>query len=109
MMMACLKHCRRILKAEQEDLELKFEKTMSWGVINEQAVNKLPKYEPCDQYLHRLNRFCEARGFVQELFLAGRGLGVRKVNVLKDRAVSTLQALELSPNEANDNHMAMQR
>ena len=85
MVMATLKHCRRNLKAEQKGLELIFEKTMSWGVINEQAVNKLPKHEPCEQYLYRLHRFCEARGLVQERSHAGRGLGVRTVNVLKSR------------------------
>jgi hypothetical protein len=107
MVMATLKHCRRILKAEQKGLELIFEKTMSWGVINEQAVNKLPKYEPCEQYLYRLNRFCEARGLVQERSHAGRGLGSRTINVLKTKDVSTSKAAELPPNEANDNHMAM--
>lgn len=107
MMMACLKHCRRNLKADQKGLELIFELTMNWVMINEQAVNKLPKYEPCDQYLHRLNRFCEARGLVQERSHAGRGLGVRTVNVLKDRDVSTSKDLELSSNEANDNQIAM--
>jgi hypothetical protein len=100
-------HCRRILKAVQEDLKLDFERTMNWVMINERAVNKLPKLEPCEQYFHRLNRFCEARGFVQERSHAGRGLGVRTVNVLKSREVSTLQSLELSPNEVNDNHIAM--
>lgn len=107
MVMACLKHCRSNLNAEQEGLELIFERSMNWVMINEQAVNKLPKYEPCDQYLHRLNRFCEARGLMQERSIAGRGLGARKVNVLKDSDVPTSQALELSPNEANDNHIAM--
>jgi hypothetical protein len=81
---------------------------MNWVMINERAVNKLPKYEPREQYLHRLNRFCEARGLVQERSIAGRGLGARKVYVLKSRAVSTSQALELPPIEANDNHIAMQ-
>lgn len=107
MVMATLKHCRRNLKADQKGLELIFEKTMSWGVINEQAVNKLPKHEPCEQYLYRLHRFCEARGLVQEQSIAGRGLGARTVNVLKAKDVSTSKALELSPNETNDNHMAM--
>jgi hypothetical protein len=107
MVTASLKHCRRNLKAVQEEFEVKFETHMSWRSINEMAVNKLPKYEPCEQYFHRLNRFCEARGFVQERSHAGRGLGVRTVNVLKSREVSTLQSLELSPNEVNDNHIAM--
>jgi hypothetical protein len=109
MVMATLKHCRRNLKANQKGLELEFEKTMNWGVINEQAVNKLPKYEPCEQYLYRLHRFCEARGLVQERSIAGRGLGARKVNVLKDKDVFTSKALELPPNEANDNHMPMRQ
>jgi len=90
MVMATLKHCRRNLDADQDVLELKFEKTMNWAMINEQAVNKLPKYEPCEQYLYRLHRFCEARGFVQERSIAGRGLGARTVNVLKSREVFTL-------------------
>jgi hypothetical protein len=107
MMMACLKHCRRNLKAVQDDLKLDFERTMNWVMINERAVNKLPKLEPCAQYLYRLNRFCEARGLVQERSIAGRGLGARKVNILKAKDVSTLQFMELSPNETNDNHIAM--
>ncbi|TAF12581.1 MAG: hypothetical protein EAZ74_06970, partial [Alphaproteobacteria bacterium] len=97
MMMACLKHCRRNLNAEQDDLELIFEKTMNWVMINEQAVNKLPRYEPCEQYLYRLNRFCEARGLVKKRSITGRGLGVRTVNELKSSEVFTLQTELLSP------------
>jgi hypothetical protein len=79
MVMASLQHCRRNLIAEQEGLELIFEKTMSWGVINEQAVNKLPKFKPCPQYLDRFNRFCEAHGLVVTLNNKGRGLMARNV------------------------------
>lgn len=106
---ASMKYCRRNLIAEQEGLVVDFSDglSMRWRTINEHAVNKLPKYEPCDQYLHRLNRFCEADDLVQERSIAGRGLGARKVNVLKNKDVSTSKALELPPNEANDNHMAI--
>lgn len=83
MVMATLKHCRRNLKAEQKGLELIFEKTMSWGVINEQAVNRLPKYEPCEQYLYRLHRFCEARGLVATKTNKGRGVMARNVISLR--------------------------
>ncbi len=83
MVMACLKHCRRNLSAEQEGLELIFEKTMNWGVINEQAVNKLPKYEPCEQYLYRLNRFCAVHGLVATKTNKGRGVMARSVISLR--------------------------
>ena len=79
MVMACLKHCRRNLIAEQEGLELIFEKTMNWAMINEQAVNKLPKYEPCEQYLYRLNRFCAVHGLVATKTNIGRGVMARNV------------------------------
>jgi hypothetical protein len=82
MVMASLKHCGRNLVAEQEGFILEFEKTMSWGVLNEKAVNKLQKYEPCEQYLDRLNRFCEAHGLVATKTNKGRGLIARKVNSL---------------------------
>ena len=82
MVMASLKHCRRNLIAEQEGFILEFERTMSWGVINEQAVNKLPKYQACDQYLDRFNRFCEAHGLVATKTNKGRGLMSRPVIAL---------------------------
>jgi hypothetical protein len=94
MVMASLKHCRRNLIAEQDGFEVDFSDghSLNWGVINERAVNKLSKYEPCEPYLHRLNRFCAAHGLIQERSIAGRGLGGRKVNVLMSRDVSTSQA-----------------
>jgi hypothetical protein len=79
MVMASLKHCRRNLIAEQEKFEVKFETDMSWRSINEMAVNKLPKFEPCSQYLDRFNRFCEAHGFVVTKTNKGRGLMARTV------------------------------
>jgi hypothetical protein len=79
MVMASLKHCRRNLIAAQDGLELNFERDMRWGVINEKAVNNLPKYEPCKHYLHRLNRFCEAYGLVATKTNKGRGLMARSV------------------------------
>jgi hypothetical protein len=82
MVMASLKHCARNLIAEQEEFEVKFETDISWRIINEKAVNKLPKFEPCEQYLDRLNRFCEARGLVITKTNKGRGLMARKVNSL---------------------------
>lgn len=85
MVMASLKHCRRNLIAEQEKLDINFEKDITWGVINEKAVNTLPKYEPCEQYSKRLLRFCEANGFEQVMSNSGRGLGSRLVNVVKQK------------------------
>jgi hypothetical protein len=79
MVMASLKHCGRNLIAEQEEFEVKFETDMGWRIINEMAVNKLPKYEPCAQYLGRLNRFCDAHGLVATMNNKGRGLLARKV------------------------------
>jgi hypothetical protein len=83
MVMATLKHCGRNLIAEQEGFILEFERTMSWGVLNEKAVNKLPKYEPCDQYLHRLNRFCAVHGLVATKTNKGRGVMARNVILLR--------------------------
>jgi hypothetical protein len=85
MVMASLKHCRRNLIAEQEKLDVNFEKDITWGVINEKAVNTLPKYEPCEQYSKRLLLFCEANGFEQVMSNSGRGLGSRLVNVVKQK------------------------
>ncbi len=79
MVMASLKHCGRNLIAEQEDFEVKFATDMSWSSINERAVNKLPKFDPCPQYLYRFNRFCEAHGFVVTKTNKGRGLMARTV------------------------------
>jgi hypothetical protein len=90
MVMASLKHCARNLIAEQEEFEVKFETDISWRIINEKAVNKLPKFEPCEQYLDRLNRFCEARGLVITKTNKGRGLMARKVNSLDDPSSSLL-------------------
>jgi hypothetical protein len=79
MVMASLKHCRRNLIAAQEEFVVKFKKEMSWGIINERAVNRLPKFEPCSQYLGRLNRFCDAHGLVATMNNKGRGLLARNV------------------------------
>ena len=94
MVMASLKHCRRNLIAEQDGYEVDFSDghSLNWGVINERAVNKLPKYEPCEQYLHRLSRFCAVHGLVQQRSIAGRGLGAREVSVLKHSDCLTSQA-----------------
>ncbi len=82
MIMSSLKHCRRNLIAEQEKFDINFEKDTTWGVINEKAVNTLPKYEPCEQYLKRLLRFCDAHGFEQVMSNTGRALGARPVKIL---------------------------
>jgi hypothetical protein len=91
MVMASLKHCGRNLVAEQEEFEVKFETDMSWSSINEKAVNKLPKFEPCNQYLDRLNRFCATRGVAPVKTNKGRGLMTRTVYEL-----ITLKASNLS-------------
>ena len=82
MAMASLKYCKRDLIAEQEELIINFEEKMSWAVINELAVNKLPKREPCKHYLDRLNRFCDAKGFLPIKTSKGRGLMSRPINHL---------------------------
>jgi hypothetical protein len=56
---------------------------MSWGVINEQAVNKLPKHEPCQQYLDRFKGFCDSAGVVPVKTNKGRGLMARNVISLR--------------------------
>ena len=83
MIMASLKHCGRNLIAEQEEFDINFGEEIRWGVINEKAVNILPKYEPCEQYSQRLLRFCEANGLNKVMSSTGRGLGARRINVLK--------------------------
>ena len=85
MVMASLKHCRRNLIAEQEKFDINFEKEINWGVINEKAVNTLPKHEPCEQYSKRLLRFCQVHGFDQVMSNMGRGLGARSVNIFIKR------------------------
>ena len=85
MVMASLKHCRRNLIAEQEKFDINFEKEINWGVINEKAVNTLPKYEPCEQYSKRLLRFCQVHGFEQVMSNTGRALGARSVNIFIKR------------------------
>ena len=82
MAMASLKYCKRDLIAEQDELIVRFEEEMSWAVINEQAVNKLPKHEICQHYLDRFNRFCDAKGFVPKKTSKGRGLMARSVFML---------------------------
>jgi len=91
MVMASLKHCGRNLIAEQEEFEIKFETDMSWSSINEKVVNKLPKFEPCEQYMDRLNRFCEAHGLVANMTNKGRGLMARTVYEFITPKASTLR------------------
>ena len=79
MSIASLKHCRRNLTAMTKDFELDIEKTMNWVIINERAVNKLPKFEPCQHYLDRFKRFCAAVGAVAVKTNRGRGLMAHKV------------------------------
>jgi hypothetical protein len=79
MLMASLKLCRRNLNALQKGFELDIEKTMNWVIINERAVNKLPKFEPCQHYLDRFKRFCAAVGAVTVKTNRGRGLMARSV------------------------------
>jgi hypothetical protein len=59
--------------------------------INGKAVNKLPKYVPCEQYLDRLNRFCDAHGLVANMTNKGRGLLARTVYELITPKASTLR------------------
>jgi hypothetical protein len=90
MVMASLKHCGRNLIAEQEEFEVKFETDMQWRSINEKAVNKLPKFELCEQYLHRLNHFNESKGAATVKTNKSRGLMTRTVYELITPKASTL-------------------
>ena len=85
MVEASLKHCRRNLIAEQDGLTVDFSDglNLQWGVINEQAVNKLPKHPPCQQYLDRFKGFCDAAGVVPVMTNKGRGLMARNVISLR--------------------------
>lgn len=76
---ASLKHCKRNLIAEQDEFDVKYEDAISWGVINEKAVNRLPKYEPCEHYKDRFKRFCDMSGLMPSKTNRGRGLMARNV------------------------------
>jgi hypothetical protein len=75
MIMAALKYIRRDLVAEQDGFDVDF--SDSWGVINEKAVNKLPRMTPCSGYLHRFDRFCTRMGVKPTLSSRGRGMMAR--------------------------------
>ncbi len=79
MNIAALNHCRRCLIAEQDSIEIDFSKEIYWSIINESAVNKLPQYKACKQYLERFKRFCEGKGVVADRNNRGRGLMTRHV------------------------------
>jgi hypothetical protein len=83
MAMASLKYCKRDLIAEQDELIVKFEGEMSWALINEQAVNNLPKQKPCVQFYDRFNRYCQAFGFIKALTNNGRGFMSRSIIELR--------------------------
>jgi hypothetical protein len=82
---AALNHCRRCLIAEQDGIDIDYSKEINWPIINERAVNKLPQYKPCKQYLERFKRFCELTGVVAVRNNNGRGLMARPVLSLSSR------------------------
>ena len=75
MIMAALKYIRRDLAAEQDGFDVDF--SDSWGVINEKAVNKLPRIAPCSEYLERFNHFCKRMEVKPTLSSKGRGMMAR--------------------------------
>jgi hypothetical protein len=84
MIEASLRYCRRNLIAEQEGFDVDFSdgQSMNWAIINEEAVNKLPRKGPCEGFRARFERYCDKVGVTPVKTNRGRGLMASSVVAL---------------------------
>lgn len=82
MELAAIRTIRRSLYATQEGLEV--DPSLGWGgIVNESAVNKLPRIQQTKSYRARLKEYCIRNMLEPIKSISGRGLGARPVTVLK--------------------------
>jgi hypothetical protein len=82
MELAAIRTIHRCLYATQEGLEV--DQSLGWsGIVNESAVNKLPRIQSTKAYKARLNNYCIKNMLYPIKSISGRGLGSRPVTVLK--------------------------